>query len=123
MVAVMLNAERKDGNMVSDAATSRGANRIGWLSICVFILFWVAPVGLVIASPPRGTPTRGEMALIGVFEVIIFIAAVGLLGTVVSTALAIWSLRLMRRSVVGWIALGLDIAAFIAVPILYFGLR
>jgi hypothetical protein len=63
------------------------------------------------------------MALIGVFEVIIFIAAVGLLGTGVSTALAIWSIRLKRRSVVGWVALGLDIAAIIAVPILYFGLR
>jgi hypothetical protein len=101
--------------MADDPEKSRRANRIGWLAICVFVLCWVVPVGFVRAYPPQGTPTRGEMALIGVFEVIMLIAAVGLLGTGISAALAIWSLRLKRQSVVGWVALGLDIAAALSV--------
>ena len=101
--------------MADDPEKSRRANRIGWLAICVFVLSWVIPVGFVIAHPPEGTPTHGEMALIGVYEIMLFIAAVGLLGTGISVALAIWSLRLKRQSVAGWVALGIDIAATVSV--------
>ncbi len=109
--------------MVDDFQGSRRAGWLGWLAIGVSLVFWTVPVGLVIAFPPKGEPTHGEMALIGVAELLALVAAVGLIGTTISAALAIWSLCLKRRSVVSRVALGADIAAMIAVLIAYFELR
>jgi hypothetical protein len=115
--------EEKVGDMVDDSQRRRRAGWLGWLAIGVFLVFWTVPVGLVIAFPPKGEPTHGEMALIGVAELLTLLAAVGLIGTTISTALAIWSLYLKRWSFVSRVALGLDLAAIIAVLIAYFELR
>ena len=109
--------------MTDDPQRSRRAGRLGWLAIGVFIVFWSAPICFVIAYPPKGQPAHGEMALIGVAIVIMFIGAVGLTGTAISIALAIWGLCLKRRSVVSSVALGLDIVAIVAALIGYFKLR